>query len=156
MLAFGGTLPAETVPLPPRPVDTTAMEAKILSVIEERNRREEIEWVRKLRLELAQSQSGFTRSQRALLETALGSLETRMSARVEETARTLEERRTQSMSALYQAVKLQQDSGLALVDAKINRLAISGEKKSNEIDATLDLILQVADLHTNQSPGERR
>ena len=56
-------------------------------MVEERSRREELEWVRKLRSELAQSQTGFTRSQRALLETALGSLETRMSTRVEETAR---------------------------------------------------------------------
>jgi len=156
VLAFGGALPAETKPVPAARLDTTEMEARIARIVEEKNRKEELEWIRKLRAELAQSQRGFTRNQRTLLEAALGTLETRVNARVDETARTLDERRAQSLTALYQAIKLQQDSGLALVDAKLNRLAINGEKKNSEIDAILDTILQVADLNTTQLPGEKR
>ncbi len=156
IFAFGNSAPAVVMPPPVPALDTAALEAKILRVVEERNRREEVEWVRKLRADLAQSRQGFTRGQRELLDAALVSLETRMNARVEESARTLDERRTQSLSALYQAIRLQQDSGLALVDAKLNRLALSGEKKNSEIDAILETILQVAELNSIQSPGEKQ
>ncbi len=157
VLAFGGKLPAmRSVPAPVPALDTSALEAKILRVVEERNRKEELEWVRRLRAEVARSQRGFTGGQRALLATALENLENRMNSRVDETARVLDQRRAQSVTDLYKAVKLQQDSNLALVDAKLNRLAINGEKKNNEIDAILETILQVAELNTQQSPGERQ
>ncbi len=156
LLSFGGSLPSETKPAPVPQVDAAAIEERILRTVEEKNRKEGLEWVTKVRAELARSQRVFTRSQRDLLESALASLETKMNARVEDTARTLDERRAQSQAALYQAIRLQQDSGLALVDAKLNRLAINGEKKNSEIYATLDTILQVADLNANQSPGEKR
>ncbi len=155
-LGFGRIPPARAIQAPVPAVDTAALEAQILNVIEERNRKEKLEWVRTLRAELARSQSGFTRGQLGLLQAALGGLESRMSARVDETARTLDEQHTKSLATLYQAIRLQQDSGLALVDAKLNRLAISGEKKSSEIDAILETILQVAELNTTQSPREKR
>jgi len=148
IFAFGRPAPVRTVAAPAPVLDTAALEDRILRIVEEKNRKEGLEWVRTLRTELAQSQQKITRNQRAMLETALANLETRMSMRLDDTARVLDDRRSQSLATLYQAMKLQRASDLALVDGRFNRLAISGEKKNSETDAILETLLQVAELNT--------
>ncbi len=148
VVAFGRSTPARTAPAPAPVLDTAALEARILQMVAERNRKEDLEWVRTLRAELAQSHKAITRNQRTQLEAVLGNLEARMNVHLDQTARALDDRTSQSLATFYQAMKRQRESDLALVDSKLDRLALSGEKKSNETDAILETLLQVADLKT--------
>ena len=145
-LTLGRPAPSRVPPAPA--LDTAALEAKILRIVGDKSRQDGLEWVRTLRAEFAQAQRGMSRTQRGLIETAIVNVEKRMSDRLNESARELDERRAQSVSSLYQAIKLQRDSDLALVDARLNRLAINGERKSSETDAILETLLQVAELKT--------
>ena len=45
-------------------------------------------------------------------------------------------------------MKLQRESDLAVVDSKLNRLALNGQIKSSQPDAILETLIQVADLRT--------
>jgi hypothetical protein len=148
VINFGSPAPSKISPAPTPILDTAALEARILQAVEEKNRKESLEWIRTLRAEIARSQKGITRDQRTLLDTALINLETRMSARLDETARSLEERNSRSLSTFYQAMKLQRESDLAVVDSKLNRLALNGEIKSSQTDAILDTLIQVTDFRT--------
>ncbi len=142
-----GNLPAVSPEsaLPPK-IDTAAVEAKILQIVEEKNRRERVEWLRTLRLEIAHSQRSLTRQQQIILETALSDLESRMGGRIEQTARSVEERNDRSIANLYQAVSRQRERDLAAMDSKLTGLAVSGEIKETQTNAILETLLQVAEL----------
>lgn len=117
-------------------------------MVEEKNRKDSLQWIRALRAEIARSQAVVTRDQRALLQIALDNLETRMTVRLDDTARSLENRNAQSLASLYQAVKLQRDSDVAMVDSKLNRLALNGDIKNSQTDAILETLIQVAENRT--------
>jgi hypothetical protein len=148
IISFGKTASLKATPATAPAPDTSALETRILQMVEEKNRRESLEWIRTVRAEIARSQKAITRDQRVLLQTALDNLETRMTVRLDDTARTLEDQNARSLATLYQAVKLQRDSDLAVVDSKLNRLALTGEIKNNQTDAILETLLQVAENRT--------
>ena len=145
-VAFG-RLPEQNPPQPQVPtVDPSKLEARILEVVEERSRKENLEWVKAMRSEIAQSQKGLTQKQRVALETALASLEGRMVKHVETTARRLEERNDLSVANLYQTISRQRERDQSAFDAKLARLVMSGEIKNKQTDAILETLLQVAEL----------
>ncbi len=146
IVAFGSLPAVSPAPAPPSKVDTTALEAKILQIVEERNHKESLEWVRALRSEIARSQTNMTRRQQVVLETALASLESRMGGRIEQTARSVEDRNERSIANLYQTVSRQREIDLANMDSKLTGLAVSGEIKETQTNAILETLLQVAEL----------
>ena len=142
-----GKLPEQTLPQRTVPVmDPSKLESRILEIVEERSRKENLEWVRTLRSEIAQSQKGITQKQRVSLDTALASLEGRIVNHVESTARRLEERNDLSVANLYQTVSRQRERDQNAFDAKLARLVVSGEIKNKQTDAILETLLQVAEL----------
>jgi len=147
-ISFGKTSQAKALPAPAPALDIAALEARILQMVEEKNRKESLEWIRTLRAEIRRSQKSITREQRNLMQTALDNLEARVDVRLEQTARTLDDRNARSLAAMYQAIKLQRDSDLALVDSKLTRLALNGEIKSSQTDAILETLIQVAENRT--------
>jgi len=154
MLVLGfGRLPAlaqSVVAVPAPPVDTAALQAEIVRVLEEKNRRENLEWVRTLRAEIGRSNRTLTEQQKTVLQSALAGLENRMDDRLAATARALEEGTKQSLDSLYQAVSLDREKDYASTRALINRVALNTEAKSSQTDVILDTLLQVADLRTRQ------
>ncbi len=138
-----------TPPAPAQPqaaIDTTAVEARIVKIIEEKNRKEGLEWVRTLRSEIRRSQQSITPQQKLILETALSNLETRMGNRLENTARLIIDQNERSISGVYQTVAKQRERDLTAIEGRFNQLAVNSEIKSTQTDAILETILQVAEL----------
>ena len=145
-VAFG-KLPAAPSPSVPSPAfDVAALEARILQIVEQRDRKESLEWVKTLRAEMAQIRRGSTRQQQVALDTALASLETRMGNRIELTARSIQDQNERSLAGVYQTVSRQRERDIAAVDGKFARLAVNDEIKSTQTDAILETLLQVAEL----------
>ena len=145
-IAFGNLPAVSPAPAPSPKIDTAALEARILQIVEEKNRKEKLEWVRTLRSEINRSHSTLTRQQQIVLENALAGLESRMGSRMEQTARSVEERNNSSIASLYQAVSQQRELDLAAMDRKLTGLAVSGEMKETQTNAILETLLQVAEL----------
>ena len=145
-VAFG-KLPVAPSPQAPSPtIDVPALEARILQIVEQRDRKERLEWVKTLRGEMAQIGRGLTRQQQVALDTALARLETGMGNRIELTARSILDQNERSVAGLYQTVSRQRDRDIAAIDGKFARLAVNNEIKSTQTDAILETLLQVAEL----------
>ncbi len=55
-------------------------------------------------------------------------------------------RGAKSVADLYEAVSLQQQRDRNAIENRIDRLAVTGETKSNQTDAILQTLLEVAEL----------
>jgi hypothetical protein len=148
ILGLGQPVLTQVQPAPFPVVDVAAIEARVVRILDERNRKERLDWVRALRNEIATRNRSMSEQQRALLATALTDLESRMSGQIDVTAKGLEERTDRSLSGLYRLVSAERERDLSAVDSRLNRLAASGEIKSNQTDAILETLLQVAELGT--------
>jgi hypothetical protein len=144
--AFGSLPPARVEPAPARALETSALEARILQIVEAKTRAENLECVRRLRAEITRSQRRFTEPQQAILTIALTNLEARMNGRIEETSRSLADRNDRSVADLYRTIARQREMDLAAVDGRLTRLAVHDEMKSTQTDAILETLLQVAEL----------
>lgn len=148
MLSFGKAPQVRKAPVNSPAIDTAALEARIIQAVEERNRKESLEWVRTLRAELTRSQKRLSDGERASIDAAFAGMETRLNTRFDDATRTLDDRTSRTMAAFYQAMKLQREGDLTLIDSRLNRLAVSGEIKNAQTDAVLETLLQVAELKT--------
>jgi hypothetical protein len=153
---FGKLPPGEKAPAPGPSVDLDALEARILQAVEQRAQAEDREWVRILRAEMSRSLGALSAEQRALLDTALNNLEDRMSSRITLTAQSVRDEAATSRQELYQVVTLERQHDLTLFNDRLSQLAISGEIKTNQTDAILETLLQVADLKLGNNPGGQR
>jgi len=142
-----GKLPVVQAPVPDMSkLYTASLEADILRVVEERSRKDNLELLRVLRAEIARSDRAISDRQRALLQTALLNLEERLGGRITETAATMQQATNRSLEEFYQTVSLQRESDMTRINNRISRIAVSGEAKSNQTDAILETLLQVAEL----------
>jgi hypothetical protein len=142
-----GKLPERREPAPQAmQVDTSALEARILKAVAERSRKDNTEFLRTLRAEMARSNKAIGREQRVLLEQAINNTELRMGQLVSTTAYDLEKKTDRSVEDLYRKVSLDRSRDMAAVDNRIKLLAINGEVKSTQTDAILATLLQVAEL----------
>ncbi len=142
-VAFGA-LPSP-VPAPP-PVDTAALEARLLKAVEQRGRLESAKLLSTLRDEISNSGRKITGQQRALLQTALARVENRVDQNVTGAMAAVQARSDKSIADLYEAVSLQQQRDRSAIENRIDRLAVNGEAKSNQTDAILQTLLEVAEL----------
>ena len=145
MVAFGK--PAEPqIHVPPQPsLDVQALEGRIIQAVAERDRKEQLEWVRSLRNEVSKSQRQMTLKQRKEMDSALAALEARVGHTITATALELENKTGLSLAEMYQAVSQQRQRDLTNINARFTRLAVAGETKSNQTDAILETLLQVAE-----------
>lgn len=142
-----GTLPARGPVAPQAPqVDTSALESRILKIVAERSRQDNLEFLRTLRTEMTRSSKAIGREQRALLEQAINNVELRMGQLVSATAAGLEKKTDRSVQEIYRKVSLERARDLASIDNRMNLLAINGEVKNTQTDAILATLLQVAEL----------
>jgi hypothetical protein len=142
-----GRAPVITQPsVSPEAVDVAKLRAELLSVIEEKSRAERLEVIRTMRAELASSNAAFTRKQRALLEAALSGAEARLDERLAATATSLETGTRNSLALFYRTMALQNERDFTAVNDRLNRLALSGERKNNQTDAILETLLEVAEV----------
>jgi hypothetical protein len=146
ILGFGDAVPAQTVLVPAPVIDTVALEARVLSIVEDRNRREKLESLRALRAEIAKSNRAATEVQRRVLQAAFTDMEARLGAEILETRRSLEDRSDRSLAGLYQIISSERARDIAAVDTSLSRLAANGEKRNDQTDAILETLLQVAEL----------
>jgi len=142
-----GKLPMRQAPAPDMSkLDTASLDADILRVVEEQSRKDNLELLRVLRAEIARSDRAINDRQRALLQTALLNLEERLGGRITQAAATMQQATNRSLEEFYQTVSLQRESDMTRINNQISRIAVSGEAKSNQTDAILETLLQVAEL----------
>ena len=95
---------------------------------------------------MARSESALSRKQRLVLETALSRLESRVNNRIVDTAVSLESANQRSLGEMYRTLEAQRVQDLSSVNDRLNRITVNGEIKSNQTDAILETLLQVAEL----------
>jgi Putative zinc-finger len=146
VLSFGRPTGTAQPLASPEAVDVAKLKAELLSIVEEKSRADRLEVIRTMRAELASSNAAFSRKQRALLEAALAGAETRLNERLADTATSLETGTRNSLALLYRNMALQSERDFTAVNDRLNRLALSGEIKSNQTDAILETLLEVAEV----------
>jgi hypothetical protein len=82
-----------------------------------------------------------------VLEAALGRLQTRMEDSLSASVTSVRASHERSMAEMYQAISARRQTDLNVIDNRINSLAATGEMKSNQTDAILETLLQVAELN---------
>ena len=150
ILSFGGAPPARPAPQAAPALDTQALEARILQVAEERNRKDVLDWVRTLRGEIAKGNRRLDERQRTVLQAALTNVEKRMAGALSETVQTMETRTDRSLSNLYTTVNLQRERDVNTFNDRLDRVALTNETRNNQTDAILETLLQAAELRLKQ------
>ena len=150
ILSFGSAPAARPAPHAVPAINTQALEAKILQVAEERNRKDVLDWVRTLRSEIAQGNRRLDERQRAVLQAALTNVEARMTNAVSETVQAMEARTDKSLSDLYATVNLQRERDANVLNERLNQVALNNETRGNQTDAILETLLQAAELRLKQ------
>jgi hypothetical protein len=146
ILSFGGAPTSAPAPQPAPAVDTKTIEARILQMAEERNRKDVLDWVRTLRVEIAQGNRRLDERQRTLLQAALTNVERRMDGTLSEAVQTIETTTDKSLSNLYATVNLQRERDVNAFNDRLDRVALTNETRNNQTDAILDTLLQAAEL----------
>jgi len=152
---FGRLPPAPAQPVPP-PVDADALEARILAAAERRWQEADLTWMSSLRQELAQSLQGLSSDQRRLVQAALADVEERINGRIAVTARNLQADAAASRLELYQIVSLERGRDMSLLNNRLDQLAVAHEVQTNQTDAILDTLIQVADYRLGTTPGGQK
>jgi hypothetical protein len=138
--------------LAPPAAEVPALRAELLRLVDEKSRADKLELARELRGELARFWSASNTRERAMLESALTSVEHRVNERIAGTASQLDERTGRALAAVYQSVETKQRQDLLAVDERLNRIAATGEQKSDQTDAILQTLLEVAELRLDRTP----
>ena len=139
--------PSEPRAAGPAPtIDVKALKSELVRLLEDRSRNDKIEILQTLRAEMARSESALSHKQRLVLETALSRLESRVNNRIVDTAVSLESANQRSLGEMYRTLEAQRVQDLSSVNTRLNRITVSGEIKSNQTDAILETLLQVAEL----------
>jgi len=137
----------EPVAVGPAPsIDLEALKSELIRLLENRSRNDKLEILQTLRAEMARSESAMTRKQRLVLETALSRLESRVNNRIVDAAASLESANQRSLGDMYRTLETQRVQDLSSVNDRLNRITVNGEIKSNQTDAILETLLQVAEL----------
>ena len=138
-----GNLPA---PIPSEPpVDAERLKAEILQAVERKQQEKDLELARSLRAELAAIKTRIPERQREVIERALADFEKRTDSRILSAATALEASTENSVARMYRIIQAQQQQDLAALNERVNRIAVSGEIKSNQTDVILETLLQVAE-----------
>ncbi|PYV19806.1 MAG: hypothetical protein DMG07_01115 [Acidobacteria bacterium] len=137
--------------LAPQAVDVPALRAELLRLVDEKSRADKLELARELRGELARFWSASNTRERAMLESALTSLEGRVNERIVGTANQLEERTGRAVASAYQSVETKQRQDLLAIDDRLSRLAATGEQKNDQTNAILETLLEVAELRLDRT-----
>ncbi len=143
---FGAPAPVQQTQTPVPVIDTAAMEARILKAVEEKNRRDKLEWIQMVRADIEKSNRSLTDRQRKILQAALSELETRLGSQMGTAVTALEVRSDRALANLYRVVSSERERDLTYVNNRFSRLVTNNEVRSNQTDAILETLLQVADL----------
>jgi hypothetical protein len=145
-IAFGSLPSPAPLQIPPPPVDTAALESRILAAVEQRKQVDSEQLLRTLRQEIGNSNRKMSRDQRQMLQTALDAVEARLASNVSDAVASVQARSDKSIADVYEAVTLQQQRDRSRLETRIDRLAVNGAAKSSETDAILQTLLEVAEL----------
>ena len=147
-ISFGKPAEPQVVRTSP-PVDIEALKTELLRVLGERSHQEHQLWVQGVRQELTRSNLALNRKQQKLTETALAGLETRVNHQMLTREFALQASWKQSVTDLYQTLQTQRKQDLVLTKNRLDRLVVQGEMRSNQTDAILETLLQVAEMRMN-------
>jgi len=142
------SLPTAAAPAPQ--MDVAALRAELLRILDARLAADRRDTVAGLRAELQQFRSASAARERATLERALASLETRMNDRVVGTASEMETTTGRALTAMYQDLEETRRRDLAALDDRLSRVAVQGEIKGNQTDAILQTLLEFAELRLDR------
>jgi len=132
----------------PTLMNVDGLKADIVHALEEKARQERSSWREEMRKEVALSGRKLTQKQQKSLETALAEFEGRINERI--IARDVASQASwkQSLGDLYRTIQSQRQRDLLATKNGIDRLAAQGEVRSNETEAILATLLQVAEYKT--------
>jgi hypothetical protein len=147
-VSFGRRLPASTL-------DVKALKDEILNAAEERNRTLAAAYFGALRGELQGAQGALTHQQQVQMISALNALETRFNQRMEANAADLRADTRKSTVEVYQAVSLQRQQDVNVLNTRIDKVIDESEVKNRQTDAILETLLQIANLNLKQ-PGDQK
>jgi len=152
-----GRLPAQpAATTAPPTLDTSDLEARILQAAEQKSIENDRLWVAALRTELNRSVQALTREQRDLLDAALAGVETRLDTRIAVTAQSMQTETLRSLQQLYQLVSQERTLDLTAVNDRFSQLALTAAERTNQTDAILETLLQVAELKLGTTPGGQK
>jgi len=121
------------------------LKADILQALEARSQQERSSWAQEMRKELTFSNRRLTQKQQKSLETALAGLEARVDDRMIAHEVSLQANWKQALGDLYKTIQVQRKQDLMATRNGIEHLAAHGEVRSNETEAILATLLQVAE-----------
>jgi Putative zinc-finger len=121
------------------------LKTEILEAVEAKSRDDRLAWMQEMRQEVALSNQKLTQKQRNLLKTALAGLEARVGDRMVARELSMEATWKQSLGDFYETIQAQRKQDLMATRNGIEHLAAQGEVRSNETEAILATLLQVAE-----------
>lgn len=127
-------------------VDVDSLKADLVQILEARLRQENQEWIQALRGELSKFGASLTQRQQRLLQVTLNDLQTHVNDRILTTQTALQGSNEESLRHLYRLLHTERQQDLAMVTERLNRLALRGEISSNQTEAILSTLLDVAEL----------
>ena len=127
------------------PVNIDNLKADILQALEAKSHQERSSWAQEIRKKLTLSNRRLTQKQQKSLETALAGLEARVDDRMIARELALQANWKQSLVDLYKTIQGQRKQDLMATRNGIEHLAAQGEVRSNETEAILATLLQVAE-----------
>jgi hypothetical protein len=134
----------------PAQVDTAALRAELLRIVDARLAADRRETVAVVRAELEQFRSASGARDRAAFERALASLETRMNERLVGAASEMQTTTGRALTAMYQNLEEGRRRDLGVLDDRVSRVAAQGEIKGNQTDAILQTLLEFAELRLDR------
>ncbi|HEY2932743.1 MAG TPA: hypothetical protein VGK99_13450 [Acidobacteriota bacterium] len=145
VFSFG--TPIDPVPGRSEPsVDVGRLKPDLLRTLEEKSRRERLQWIQAMREEMDRSASTLSRRQRAELERTLASLERRVDERVFTAGLALQARSDKALSDMYNSMQAQRQRDVLLTQESLERWKAKDEIKASQTDAILQTLLQVAEV----------
>lgn len=126
-------------------VNVDSLKTDILQALEEKSHQEHLVWLEEMRKELAQSNHKLTQKQQKSMETALAGLETRVNDQMSARDLSLQANWKQSLGNVYEAIQQQRKQDLLVTGSRLDRHTTQEEIRSNETEAILATLLQVAE-----------
>jgi len=130
---------------PQTALDIEKLKTEILEAVQTKTRDDRLAWMQEMRQEMVLSNQKLTQKQKNLLKTALAGLEARVDDRMVARDLSMEASWKRSLGDFYKTIQAQRKQDLMATRNGIERLAAQGEVRSNETEAILATLLQVAE-----------
>jgi hypothetical protein len=141
-IAFGRTGGSPVAPGQP---GISTLKTELLNVMEARLQQQAVIFKSTLRTEFAGLESTLSEQQKELLQAGFMRLENHVNDRIQTTQAALQSGTERSMGNLYQLLREERQQDVAAITDRIDMVAARSEAKSDQTDAILSTLLDVAE-----------